>query len=112
MMNLINRQKVDIDFDQLFDELDQDYNSKFDPNKIKDYVGPINNILNDIENNAENEFEIKKNKTKSLKKLIKHSQINSNIYLYAIIGKKGKLFKSNNKGEVYYANVYQVGRIT
>ena len=96
MMDLINGKNIDIDFDQLFDELDEDSNRKFDPKKIKDYIGPINNILNDIENNADKEFEIKKNKTKPLKKLVKHSQINSNTYLYVMIGKKGKLSRENN----------------
>ena len=93
MKNLINREKLDVDFDKLFDELDKDSNKNFDPNKIKDYIGPLNSILNDIENNAEKEFEIKTKKTKALKKLIKHSQLNSNIYLYGIIGKRGKLFR-------------------
>ena len=96
MMDLINEKNIDIDFDQLFDELDEDPNKKLDPNKIKDYIGPINNVLNDIENNADKEFEIKKNKTKPLKKLVKYSQNNSNPNLYVLIGKKGKLSKENN----------------
>ena len=64
MMDLINGKNIDIDFDQLFDELDEDPNKKLDPNYIKDYIGPINNVLNDIENNADKEFEFKKTKTK------------------------------------------------
>ena len=43
-MDLINGKKLDINFDKLFDELDKDFNGKFDPNKIKYYVSPINNI--------------------------------------------------------------------
>ena len=73
-------------------------------NKIKDYIGPLNNILNDIENNTEKEIEIKTKKDNTLKKLIKHSQLNSNIYLYGIIGKRGKLFKSKESNCFNFQN--------
>ena len=95
MIDLINGKNIEIDFDKLFDELDKDSNKKFEPNKIRNYVAPINDILNNIENNADEDFKINKNeyKYKSLKKINRNTNSNSNIFLYAIIGKKGNLFR-------------------
>ena len=52
MKNIIEGKKTDIDFDKLFEEI---YSSK-NPQKLKDIIGPLYNVLDKIvENTNENE---------------------------------------------------------
>ena len=77
MMNLILEKKIDIDFDELLDKLDENPNQSFNPNKLKNLIGPINHILNKIEENSENpnnEYVIKKFKSKSIEQIINESK--------------------------------------
>lgn len=46
MINIIKGEKININFDKLFEELDKCANSKINPNKLKDLIGPLNQILN------------------------------------------------------------------
>lgn len=45
MINIIKGDKINIDFEKLFEELDKNANSKIDPNKLKGIIGPLNQIL-------------------------------------------------------------------
>ena len=54
MENIILGKKTDIDFDELFEEIDS--SKKLNPKKLKDIIGPLNNTLDKIVENAnENE---------------------------------------------------------
>ena len=54
MENIILGKKNDIDFDELFEEIDS--SQKLNPKKLKDIIGPLNNTLDKIVENAnENE---------------------------------------------------------
>ena len=107
MMNLILEKKIDIDFDELLDELDENPNQSFDPNKLKNLIGPINHILYKIEENSENpnnEYVIRKFKSKSIEQLINESKkerIKNNIE-QAYIGKEGYLYKSDDMEKKYF----------
>ena len=89
MIIIIEGEKTDIDFGELLEKLDKDCNKEFDPRKLKNLIGPINNILDNIENNAEKEFEIKKFKSESIKKLIEESHKNENTTIKAFKGERG-----------------------
>ena len=106
MINIIEGKKTDIDFDELFEKLEEEPEKKFDPKKLKNLIGPINNILNEIEKNEKKKFEIKKLKSESIKKLIEESHKNENMSQKAIIGKKGHLSKKGEKLFVFknYSN--------
>jgi len=45
MINIIKGDKVNIDFEKLFEELDKNANDKINPNKLKGIIGPLNEIL-------------------------------------------------------------------
>ena len=104
LMNIIVGVKIEINFDELFEELDKDSDKKFDPEKLKNLIVPINHILNNIERdieNGKNQYKIRKFKSKSFEKLIKESYKNKNIYLQGIIGKKGYLSQKNENSFVF-----------
>jgi hypothetical protein len=101
MIKIINGEKIDIDFDELFDELDNESESKFDPKKLTKIIGPINSILEDIKINAENgnmAFNEDKSKHKETLKNIKESEPET---IKVIVGKKGYLFKLNDSNNEY-----------
>ena len=98
MINIINGEKVDIDFDKLFEQLDKDYSDKkFDPNKLSKLIGPLNYLLNQIEQNAEdgkitfNDNDVKKQK---IKEKLKIESENDSILCNVIYGNKGSLHPS------------------
>lgn len=101
MINIINGKKIDIDFDELFDELDNNSESKFDPNKLTKIIGPINFILEDIQNNVEKgnmSFNEDKSKQKEILKNIKELEPKK---ISVILGKKGYLFKIHDSKNDY-----------
>ena len=101
MINIINDEKIDIDFDKLFEELDNNPESKFDPNQLTKIIGPINSILEDIQNNAEKgiiSFNEDKSKQKEILKNIKDSEPEK---ILVILGKKGTLFKIKDSKNEY-----------
>ena len=104
MINIIEGKKTDIDFDELFEKLEEEPEKKFDPKKLKNLIGPINNILNDIEENEEKEFEIKKLKSENVKKLIEESHKNTKITIKAIKGERGKLLEKDKKTSFLFKN--------
>ena len=101
MINIINGKKIDIDFDELFEELESSPQSKFDPNKLTKIIGPINTILEDIQINAEKgnmSFNEDKSKPKEMLKNIKDSEPEK---ISVILGKKGILYKINDSKNEY-----------
>lgn len=101
MINIINGEKIDIDFDELFEELENDPQSKFDPNKLKKIIGPINSILEDIQINAEKgnmSFNEDKSKQKEVLKNIKDSEPEN---IQVVLGKRGFLFKIIDSKDEY-----------
>lgn len=112
MINIINGEKVDIDFDKLFEQLDKSYSDKkFDPNKLAKLIGPLNYLLDQIEQNAEegkinfNDDDIKKQKIKE--KLKKESE-NDSILCDVIYGNKGHLIPSTKN---YYRFISESGKL-
>ena len=101
MINIIKDEKIDIDFDKLFEELDNNPESKFEPNKLKKIIGPLNSILEDIQNNAEKgnmSFNEDKSKQKEILKNIKDSEPEK---ISVILGEKGTLFKIKDSKKEY-----------
>lgn len=101
MIKIINGEKIDIDFEELFDELDNEPDSKFDPTKLTKIIGPLNSILEDIQINAENgnmAFNEDKSKHKEALKNIKESEPET---IKVIVGKIGYLFKLNDSNNEY-----------
>ena len=101
MIKIIEDEKIDIDFDKLFEELDNNPESKFDPNKLTKLIGPINCILEDIQNNAEignMSFNEDKSKQKEILKTIKDSEEEK---ISVILGEKGSLYKIKNSKKEY-----------
>lgn len=97
MINIINGEKSDIDFEQLFEELEDEPDKKFDPSKLSNLIGPINCILEDIEKNAEegnmsfNEEKGISNQKEKLKNIKMEKKIPEKCNV--IIGIKGKLYE-------------------
>ena len=101
MINIINDKKIDIDFEELFEELDDNPQSKFDPNNLITIIGPINAILEEIQTNAEKgnmSFNKNQSKQKEILKNIKESKPETKS---VILGKKGLLFKINDSKNEY-----------
>lgn len=99
MINIIIGTKIDINFDELFEELDKSANNEFEPKKLKNLIGPLNHILDSIEKKADDgnsEYFIKKYKSKSTENLINESKKNLNMCLSVIIGKRGNLIHIPN----------------
>ena len=92
MINIIMDEKINLNCDELFEDLEKTPDKPFNPSMISRLIGPLNNILNNIEKNVEDgkiKYEIKKNKSKSVEKIIKASQYNmNNNYLIGIIGSR------------------------
>ena len=110
MMNLILGNKIEIDFDKLFNELDKNSNKSFDPNKLKNLIGPINHILDKIGENSGNpnyEYTIRKFKSNNVEKLINESKKNENTIVQVYLGKKGYLSKIEGKTNEYYFSANQ-----
>lgn len=97
MINIINGEKVDIDFDRLFEKLDKSPDKNFDPRKLVNIIGPLNHILSEIEKEAE-EGEINFNegdkKKRIRNKLKEESESNAKLYL-VYCGIKGYLSLQN-----------------
>ena len=110
MINIIMDEKINLNYDELFEELEKKPDKPFNPSMISRLIGPLNNILNKIEKNVEDgkyKYEIKKNKSKSVEKLIKASQYNmNNNYLYGIIGSKINLQKISDNLFTYKYFLY------
>ena len=99
MINIINGNKVNIDFDKLFEELDKNPNNKIDPIKLKVIIGPLNEILDqqleeaDKGNMSLNLFDDRNiNHRNNLKHI---SESNSHI-IKILIGLEGKFTQEQN----------------
>ena len=101
MINILNGEKIDINFTELFEELENNSNSKFDPNKLANLIGPINYILEDIEKKAEEgiiDFNEKSNS--KIKEKLVNIEKKSDIIM-GITGKKGTLFITDESSNEY-----------
>ena len=100
MINIIKGDKININFEKLFEELDKNANSKIDPNKLRGIIGPLNQILDqqleeaDKRNMNLNLFDDKH--ISNRENLMHSSEINSQT-LKIQIGIEGKLFLKNKE---------------
>jgi hypothetical protein len=102
MINIINDKKIDINFDELFEETEDKPDSKFEPNKLNNIIGPINSILDDIEKKAEDgKISFNEGKSKQKEKLMNNKKIIIPEIYTVIIGKKGNLYKLNEQNNEY-----------
>ena len=99
MINIINGDKVDIDFDKLFEELDNNFaDKKFNPSKLSQLVGPLNYLLDQIEKDSgegKKSFNDDDNKNEKIKEILKRESENEN-FVHVIYGIKGSLYPSTN----------------
>lgn len=99
MSDIINGKKVNTDFKDLYKELDENANKKFDPRKLNKIVGPLNQILDQAENDAEkgNMDLFSRNKATEKSKAQLKNISNDNIkQIRVIIGEPGNLIIQNN----------------
>ena len=100
MHDIINGKKVNVDFTDLYDKLDNNANNKFEPKKMVNAVGPLNKILDMAENEADkgdmNLFNRDKAKEKSKEQLKKAFQSDASSKMKVMIGEKGKIFIKKN----------------
>lgn len=99
MINIINGDKVDIDFDKLFEELDKNFaNNKINPSKLAKLIGPLNYLLDQIGKDAEEgkiSFNDDDNKKKRIKEKLKREAENDEL-ISVNYGNKGNLCNINN----------------
>jgi hypothetical protein len=99
MINIINGDKVDIDFDKLFEELDNNFaDKKFNPSKLAKLIGPLNYLLDQIGKDAEEgkiSFNNDDNRKTKIKELLKKKS-QSDELINVIYGKEGYLSKNKN----------------
>ena len=101
MIDIINENEIEIDFDKLFEELESNSENKIDPNKLNSLIGPINNHLDNIEKNAEEGKIVFNNQESKLKEKIKNEEINITDKITGSIGKKGSLIIVNESHNEY-----------
>lgn len=98
MINIIKGDKVNIDFEKLFEELDKNANDKINPNKLKGIIGPLNEILDQQLDEADkgnmNLYLLDDRNLKNRKNLKDISESNSQT-LQIQIGLEGKIFKQS-----------------
>ena len=98
MINIIKGDKVNIDFEKLFEELDKNANDKINPNKLKGIIGPLNEILDQQLDEADkgnmNLYLFDDKNLKQRKNLKDISERNSQT-LQIQIGIEGKLYKQS-----------------
>lgn len=103
MINIINGNKSDIDFDKLFEKLDKTPDKNFDPNKLVKIIGPLNHILSEIEKEAE-EGEItfnEANKKSKARNKLKEESEDSQKLCSIVFGTKGFLYPETPSGHFY-----------
>lgn len=99
MADIINGKKVNTDFKDLYKDLDENANSKFDPRKMNKIVGPLNQILDQAENDAEkgNMDLFSRNKaTEKAKNQLKNLSNEQYKSIKVIIGETGNLISQNH----------------
>jgi hypothetical protein len=100
MINIIKGEKININFDKLFEELDKYSNSKINPNKLKDLIGPLNQILDKQLEEADKgnmNLNLINDNHKHDRDNLKHiSQRNSQM-IKVQIGTEGNLIENNNE---------------
>ena len=98
MINIIKGDKVNIDFEKLFEELDKNANDKINPNKLKGIIGPLNEILDQQLDEADkgnmNLYLFDDKNIKHRKNLKDISERNSQT-IQIQIGIEGKLYKQS-----------------
>ncbi len=104
MLKLINGESTKIDFEKLFGELDENANSKINPNYLKNMIGPIINILDknlEDANKGNMDLELSDKSHKNDREKLKN--LNSKDIIKVKIGKEGKLIKGNNSHFMFYS---------
>jgi hypothetical protein len=100
MINIIKGEKININFDKLFEELDKYSNSKINPNKLKDLIGPLNQILDKQLEEADKgnmDLNLINENHKHDRDNLKHiSQRNAQM-IKVIIGIEGNLLEDKNE---------------
>lgn len=100
MINIIKGEKININFDKLFEELDKCADSKINPNKLKDLIGPLNQILDKQLEEADKgnmDLNLINDNHKHDRDNLKHiSQRNSQM-IKVIIGIEGNLIQDKNE---------------
>ena len=100
MINIINGDKINIDFEKLFEELDKNSNSKINPNKLRLIIGPLNQILDQQLDEADKgnmNLNLSENNHINNRENLRNITGNNSNILKIEIGNQGKLKNENNK---------------
>ena len=98
MINIIKGEKLNIDFDKLFAELDKNANSKMKPDKLKKIIGPLNEILEQNMEEADKgnmNLELENDKHKKNRDNLKKASLDTKT-IRVNIGTEGKLKNIKN----------------
>lgn len=99
MKEIINGKNVNIDFTNLFEKLEQNAHSNFDPRKMVQIVGPLNQILDQAENDADRgnmDLFNRDRATEKSKEQLKNISNNTIPKKKVMVGEKGKIYLSND----------------
>jgi len=99
MINIIMDGKIELNFDELFEELDHAAKEKMNPTMLRNLIPPLNQILDSIEKKADVgivDYTIQKELSRSSQILLNESKKNSNLFKSDTYGKKGVLHPINN----------------
>lgn len=98
MFDIINGKSVNTDFSGLYQKLDKNSNHHFDPRKMKNIIGPLNQILDHTENDANNgnmDLFSKNQAYENAKNKLKNLQEEPSQKMQVIIGEKGNIILYN-----------------
>ena len=98
MINIIKGEKVNIDFEKLFEELDTNANNKINPIKLRGIIGPLNEILDQqLEEADKGNMDLNLSDDRNIKhrKNLKHISESNSQTIKIIIGFEGKLIQQN-----------------
>ena len=99
MINIIMDGKIELNFDELFEELDHAAKEKMNPTMLRNLILPLNQILDSIEKKADVgivDYIIQKELSRSSQILLNESKKNLNLFKSHTEGKKGVLYPINN----------------
>jgi len=106
MKEIINGKNVNTDFTNLYEKLDKNAHSNFDPKKMAQIVGPLNQILDQAEIDADrgNMDLFNRNKaTEKSKEQLRNISHNFSTKKKVMVGEKGKIYLSNDNN-LYFEN--------
>lgn len=103
MINIIKGEKVNIDFEKLFEELDKNANNKIDPIKLRGIIGPLNEILDQQLEEADKgnmNLNLLDDRNINHRKNLKRISESNSQTIKIIIGFEGKLIQQNMGFEI------------